>query len=79
MSAAAGEAAPPRLEGEVIEVLPNAVFRVRLDQGHLVIAHVAGTMRGHYVRLVPGDRVELQVTTYDSTRARIVARVQSKG
>jgi translation initiation factor IF-1 len=69
----------PRLAGEVIEVLPNAAFRVRLADGHLVTAHVAGTMRPHYVRLVPGDRVEVEVTRYDTTRARIVARVHSKG
>jgi translation initiation factor IF-1 len=75
----APDAARPRLEGEVTEALPNAAFRVRLDNGHLVTAHVAGSMRGHYVRLVPGDRVEVEVTQYDNTRARIVARVQSKG
>jgi translation initiation factor IF-1 len=65
-----------RLQGEVVETLPNAMFRIRLEDGHLVTGHVAGTMRAHDVRLIPGDRVELEVTKYDRTRARIVARAK---
>lgn len=63
-----------RMEGTVIEVLPNAMFRVELDNGLLVLAHVSGKMRMHYIRILPGDRVTVELTPYDLTRGRIVYR-----
>jgi translation initiation factor IF-1 len=62
------------LEGEVIEALPNAMFRVRLDNGHLVLGHVAGKMRRFRIRILPGDRVRVELSPYDLDRARIVYR-----
>jgi translation initiation factor IF-1 len=62
------------VEGAVIEPLPNAMFRVELDNGHRVLAHVAGKMRMHFVRILPGDRVKLELSPYDLTRGRIVYR-----
>jgi translation initiation factor IF-1 len=64
-----------RLEGEVIETLPSATFRVRLDGGHEVLAHISGKMRVHYIRLLPGDRVIVDMSPYDLTRGRIVQRL----
>ncbi len=64
-----------RLEGEVIEPLPSATFRVRLDSGHEVLAHISGKMRVHYIRLLPGDRVIVDMSPYDLTRGRIVQRL----
>ncbi|MEI8104087.1 MAG: translation initiation factor IF-1 [Candidatus Moraniibacteriota bacterium] len=64
-----------RLEGEVIETLPSATFRVRLDGGHEVHAHISGKMRVHYIRLLPGDRVVVDMSPYDLTRGRIVQRL----
>ena len=63
-----------RVEGTVKEVLPNAMFRVELDNGLLVLAHVSGKMRMHYIKLLPGDRVTVELTPYDLTRGRIVYR-----
>ncbi len=62
------------LEGKVVEALPNAMFRVELDNGYRVLAHVAGKMRMHFIRILPGDRVRVQVSPYDLTRGRIVYR-----
>jgi translation initiation factor IF-1 len=62
------------VEGTVIEPLPNAMFRVELDNGHKVLAHISGKMRMHYIRILPGDRVTLQLSPYDLTRGRIVYR-----
>jgi len=62
------------VEGSVIEPLPNAMFRVELDNGHRVLAHVAGKMRMHFVRILPGDRVKVELSPYDLTRGRIVYR-----
>ena len=62
------------VEGEIIETLPNAMFRVRLDNGHVVLAHVAGKMRMHFIRILPGDKVRLQLSPYDLTRGRITYR-----
>jgi translation initiation factor IF-1 len=61
-------------EGEVIEALPNAMFRVRLDNGHEVLGHVAGKMRRYRIRISPGDRVRVEVSPYDLNRGRIVYR-----
>ena len=63
-----------RLEGTVKEVLPNTMFRVELDNGVLVLAHIAGKMRMHYIRIVPGDRVLVELSPYDLTRGRLVYR-----
>ncbi|MCD6551077.1 translation initiation factor IF-1 [Thermotoga sp.] len=63
-----------RMEGTIIEALPNAMFRVELDNGHKVLAHVSGRMRKHFIRLVPGDRVIVELSVYDLTRGRIVYR-----
>jgi translation initiation factor IF-1 len=63
-------------EGEVIEVLPNAMFRVRLDNGHTILAHSAGKMRLHFIRILTGDRVKVQISPYDLSRGRIVLRMR---
>ncbi len=63
------------LEGTVTEALPNAMFRVKLDTGHEVLAHVSGKMRVHFIRILPGDRVKVELSPYDLTRGRIVYRV----
>lgn len=65
-----------KLTGEVIEALPNTHFRVKLENGHNVIAHISGRMRKNYIRLVPGDRVEVELTPYDLTKGRISFRLQ---
>jgi len=62
-------------EGEVVEKLPNAMFRVRLDNGHIVLAHVCGKMRMNFIRILPGDRVKLELSPYDLTRGRIIYRI----
>ena len=61
-------------EGVVTETLPNATFRVELGGGHLVLAHVSGKMRMHFIRILPGDRVKVELSPYDLTRGRIVYR-----
>lgn len=60
------------VEGTVKETLPNAMFRVELENGHKVLAHISGKMRMHYIRILPGDRVTVQLSPYDLTRGRIV-------
>lgn len=62
------------LEGTVTEALPNAMFRVELENGHKVLAHISGKMRMHYIRILPGDRVQVTLTAYDLTRGRITYR-----
>jgi translation initiation factor IF-1 len=62
------------LEGTILESLPNAMFRVELDNGHKVLAHISGKMRMHYIRILPGDRVQVELTPYDLTRGRITYR-----
>lgn len=62
------------MEGNVVEALANTQFRVQLDNGHSILAHVAGRMRKHFIRIVPGDRVKVEVSPYDLTRGRIVFR-----
>ena len=62
------------MEGTVVEALPNAMFRVELENGHKILAHVSGKMRMHFIRILPGDKVLLQLTPYDLTRGRIVYR-----
>jgi translation initiation factor IF-1 len=58
----------------VIEALPNAMFRVELENGHKVLAHISGKMRMHYIRILPGDKVQVEVTAYDLNRGRITYR-----
>lgn len=62
------------VEGKVVEPLPNAMFRVELDNGHKVLAHISGKMRMHYIRILPGDRVTVELSPYDLTRGRITYR-----
>lgn len=62
------------IEGQVVEALPNAMFRVELTNGHKVLAHISGKMRQHYIRILPEDRVIVELTPYDLTRGRIVYR-----
>ena len=62
------------VEGKVLEPLPNAMFRVELDNGHVVLAHISGKMRKFYIRILPGDRVTVELSPYDLTRARITYR-----
>jgi translation initiation factor IF-1 len=62
------------LEGTIVESLPNAMFRVELENGHKVLAHISGKMRMHYIRILPGDRVQVELTPYDLTRGRITYR-----
>ena len=65
-----------QIEGSVVETLPNAMFNVELDNGHRVLAHISGKMRMHYIRILPGDKVTVELTPYDLTRARIVFRAK---
>ncbi len=65
-------------EGEVIEALPNALFKIKLDTGQVIIGHLSGKMRIHYIKVVAGDRVKVQMTPYDLTKGRIVARLNNR-
>jgi len=62
------------VEGTVVEPLPNAMFKVELENGHMVLAHISGKMRMHFIRILPGDKVRLELSPYDLTRGRIVYR-----
>ena len=64
------------MQGEITENLPNATFRVRLESGHIILGHISGRMRMHYIRILPGDRVTVQLTPYDLTKGRIVFRTK---
>ncbi|MDR2164904.1 MAG: translation initiation factor IF-1 [Zoogloeaceae bacterium] len=64
------------MQGEVLENLPNATFKVKLENGHVVHAFISGKMRMHYIRILPGDKVTVQLTPYDLTKARIVFRTK---
>ncbi len=63
-------------EGKIIEALPNAMFKVELENGHIVLAHVSGKMRMNFIRILPGDRVKLELSPYDLTRGRITFRIK---
>ncbi len=65
-----------KLTGIVVEALPNTQFRVELENGHVIVAHMSGKMRKNYIRLVPGDRVEVELTPYDLTKGRISFRLK---
>lgn len=67
------------VEGTVIEQLPNAMFRVELKNGHKVLAHLSGKMRLHFIHILPGDKVKVELSPYDLTRGRIVYRLNKKG
>lgn len=62
------------MEGVIIETLPNTMFRVQLDNGHVVTAHISGKMRKNYIRILTGDRVTVEITPYDLTKGRIIFR-----
>jgi translation initiation factor IF-1 len=64
------------VEGRVVEPLPNAMFRVELENGHRVLAHISGKMRMHFIKILPGDRVTVELSPYDLTRGRIVYRTK---
>ena len=64
------------MQGEVQENLPNATFRVKLENGHVVLGHISGKMWMHYIRILPGDKVTVQLTPYDLTKGRIVFRAK---
>jgi translation initiation factor IF-1 len=65
---------PLRVEGKIVEALPNTQFMVELEDGHRILAHIAGKMRKNFIRIVPGDRVTVEITPYDLTKGRIVYR-----
>ena len=64
------------VEGKIVTVLPGTMFRVQLPNGALVLAHISGKMRKHFIRIVPGDKVDLELSAYDLTKARIIFRQQ---
>lgn len=64
------------MQGKVIETLPNTTFRVELENGHIVTAHISGKMRKHYIRILTGDKVTVQLTPYDLTKGRITYRAR---
>ncbi len=63
-------------EGKIIETLPNAMFKVELENGHVVLAHVSGKMRMNFIRILPGDKVKLELSPYDLNRGRITFRIK---
>ena len=65
-----------QMQGEVVESLPNATFQVKLENGHTVLAHISGKMRMHYIRILSGDKVTVELTPYDLSKARIVFRAK---
>ena len=65
-----------QMQGEVVESLPNATFRVKLENGHIVLGHISGKMRMHYIRILPGDKVTVELTPYDLTKGRITFRAK---
>jgi translation initiation factor IF-1 len=65
-----------QMQGEILETLPNATFRVKLENGHVVLGHISGKMRMHYIKILPGDKVTVDVSPYDLTRARIIFRAK---
>jgi len=63
-----------QIEGKVLETLPNAMFKVELDNGHKILAHISGKMRMNYIRILPGDKVTVEISPYDLTKGRIIYR-----
>jgi|TARA_B110000483_G_C17715199_1_gene358736 translation initiation factor IF-1 len=64
------------MDGEVVETLPNTTFRVKLENGHIVTAHISGKMRKHYIRILTGDTVKVEITPYDLSKGRIIFRAR---
>lgn len=64
-----------KLEGRVVELLPSTMFRIELENGHIILAHISGKMRIHFIKLMPGDRVEVEMSPYDLTKGRITRRL----
>jgi translation initiation factor IF-1 len=62
------------VDGKILESLPNAMFKVEIDGGHVILAHICGKMRMHYIKILPGDKVKLELSPYDLTRGRITYR-----
>ena len=62
------------LEGEILEALPNAMFKIKLENGHVVLCHISGKMRMHYIKILPGDKVTVEISPYDLSRGRIIYR-----
>ena len=65
-----------QMQGEVLETLPNATFRIKLENDHIVLGHISGKIRMHYIRILPGDKVTVELTPYDLSRARIIFRAK---
>jgi translation initiation factor IF-1 len=65
-----------QMQGEILETLPNATFRVKLENGHVVLGHISGKMRMNYIKILPGDKVTVDMTPYDLTRCRITFRAK---
>ena len=65
-----------QMQGEILETLPNATFRVKLENGYVVLGHISGKMRMHYIKILPGDKVTVDLTPYDLSRARIIFRAK---
>jgi len=65
---------PIKVDGTILETLPNATFRVELENGHKVLAHISGKMRMHFIKILPGDKVTLELSPYDLSRGRIIYR-----
>lgn len=65
-----------QVDGKVVEALPNAMFRIELENGHRILAHVSGKMRMHFIRILPGDTVSVELSPYDLTRGRIIYRAK---
>jgi len=61
-------------EGTILETLPNAMFRVKLENGHCILAHISGRIRMHYIKIIPGDKVKIEISSYDLTKGRITYR-----
>lgn len=66
------------LTGTVLETLPNAMFRVELENGHVILAHISGKMRMHYIKILPGDKVTIEMTPYDLSKGRVTYRHKEK-
>ncbi|MFO7807510.1 MAG: translation initiation factor IF-1 [Candidatus Moraniibacteriota bacterium] len=64
-----------KLEGEITELLPSTMFRVKLENGHVILAHISGKMRINFIKLMPGDKVEIEMSPYDLTKGRITKRL----
>ncbi|OQX19211.1 MAG: translation initiation factor IF-1 [Desulfobulbaceae bacterium A2] len=65
------------VEGTILETLPNAMFRVELENGHKILAHISGKMRMHFIKILPGDRVTVELSPYDLTRGRVIFRAKN--